>query len=390
MAKPETLEILAQLIAFPTVSRDSNLGLIEWVRDFLRSRGVGSRLSYDAAGTKANLFATIGPNTAGGIVLSGHTDVVPVDGQDWDGNPFSARVADGRLYGRGACDMKGFLAVVLAGVDSICSAPLIRPIHLAFTYDEEVGCKGVRTLLTDLEAAEIRPSACIVGEPTSMQVVTAHKGSRNYRCCVRGKEAHASRTQDGVNAIEHAARLIGHIQDMAEEFAQAPRADSGFDTPYDTLQTSLIGGGLARNIVPRDCEFVFGYRYLPDSDPDRIFRRIDDYATQDLLPRMRGKSSLADICFEKQSDNPGLSSARNAELARFVLGLRGAQGLGLNVSYMTEGGLFQRAGMDVVVCGPGSIEQAHSPNEYVELSQLAQCEYLISELCQRTADYQAN
>lgn len=389
-ATPEMLEILSQLIAFPTVSRDSNLGLIEWVRDYLRSRGVGSRLSYDATGSKANLFATIGPDTGGGIVLSGHTDVVPVDGQDWDSDPFSAKVVDGRLYGRGACDMKGFLAAMLAGVDGLCKASLAQPIHLAFTYDEEVGCKGVRTLLADLQAAQIRPSACIIGEPTSMQVVTAHKGSRNYQCCVRGKEAHASRTQDGVNAIEYAARLIGHIQDMSDEFAQKPRADSGFDTPYDTLQTSLVGGGLARNIVPRDCNFVFGYRYLPDSDPDRIFQSVQDYATQDVLPRMRRKSPLADIQFEKQSDNPPLSSDSNAKLAQFVKRLTGAHSLGSHVSYMTEGGLYQRAGMDVVVCGPGSIEQAHRPNEFVELSQLAQCERFITELCQRAADYPAN
>lgn len=387
---PELLETLSQLIAFPTVSRDSNLGLIEWVRDYLRSRGVGARLSYDATGAKANLFATIGPDIAGGIVLSGHTDVVPVDGQDWEGNPFLAQVRGGRLYGRGACDMKGFLAAVLAGVESLCRAPLVRPIHLAFTYDEEVGCKGVRTLLSDLDAADIRPSACIVGEPTSMQVVTAHKGSRNYRCCVRGKEAHASRTQDGVNAIEYAARLIAHIQDMSEALTRTPKKESGFDTPYDTLQTSLISGGLARNIVPRDCDFVFGYRYLPDSDPDRIFESVRQYANQDVLPRMLRKSPMANIHFEQQSDNPPLRPDCNAELAQFVLRLTGARDPGLNVSYMTEGGLYQNAGIAAVICGPGSIEQAHRPNEFVELSQLAQCERFISELCRRSAEYSAS
>lgn len=385
-----TLDILSALIAFPTVSRDSNLGLIEWVRDSLRRQGIGARLSYDATGAKANLFATIGPDLPGGIVLSGHTDVVPVDGQDWSSDPFQARIAGGRLYGRGACDMKGFLAAVLASVDRLAAADLRRPVHLAFTYDEEVGCKGVRTLLADLQAARIAPAACIVGEPTEMQVVTAHKGSRNYRCCVRGKEAHASRTQDGVNAIEYAARLIGHIQDLADEYAEAPRPDSAFDTPYDTLQTALVTGGLARNIVPRDCEFIFGYRYLPDSDPDRIVGSIQDYARDQVLPRMRRRHAAADILFEKQSDNPALRPGPNAAIARFVMGLSGAGHAGPHVSYMTEGGLYQQAGVASVICGPGSIEQAHRPDEYVELSQLARCETMIAALCEHAAEFQTD
>ena len=252
-----------------------------------------------------------------------------------------------------------------------------------------MGCKGVRTLLADLEAGEIRPAACIVGEPTSMQVVRSHKGSRNYRCCVRGQEAHASRTQDGVNAIQYAARVIGHIQDLSDEFARHPAADSTFETPYDTIQASLVSGGLARNIVPRDCEFVFGYRYLPDSDPDRIFERVRDYGLQQVLPRMREKSPATDIRFENQSDNPALRPDLNAGLAGFALGLDGVQGAGPSVGYMTEGGLYQRAGIAAVICGPGSIVQAHRPNEYVALSQLALCEQFVAGLCERAADYPA-
>ena len=382
-----TLDILSALIAFPTVSRDSNLGLIEWVRDSLRRQGIGARLSYDATGAKANLFATIGPDLPGGIVLSGHTDVVPVDGQDWSSDPFKARIADGRLYGRGACDMKGFLAAVLASVDRLAAADLRRPVHLAFTYDEEVGCKGVRTLLADLQAARIAPAACIVGEPTEMQVVTAHKGSRNYRCCVRGKEAHASRTQDGVNAIEYAARLIGHIQDLADEYAEAPRPDSAFDTPYGTCRPPRHRRAGAQHRAAT--AVIFGYRYLPDSDPTASSPH-QDYARDQVLPRMRRRHAAADILFEKQSDNPALRPGPNAAIARFVMGLSGAGHAGPHVSYMTEGGLYQQAGVASVICGPGSIEQAHRPDEYVELSQLARCETMIAALCEHAAEFQTD
>jgi acetylornithine deacetylase len=383
----EILPLLQKLIAFPTVSRDSNLELIAWIREILQAHGVASELTYDEGRTKANLFATIGPAIPGGVLLSGHTDVVPVDGQSWDTDPFQMHVADGRAYGRGACDMKGFIAVILANVGRLCSAPLRRPVHLAFTYDEEVGCKGVRTLLAGLEQSEIRPNACIVGEPTSMRVVTAHKGSRNYRCCVRGQEAHASRIHEGVNAIQHAARIISRIEDVAEQLQQAARRDSEFDTPYDTLQTALVHGGLARNIVPRDCEFTFGYRYLPDTDPDGIFASVRDYAESQVLPRMKARAPAASIEFEKQSDNPALEAGPNTELAQYVLGLTGQDAVGQAVSYMTEGGLYQRAGIPTVICGPGSIQQAHKPNEYVELEQLALCDEFIRNLSDQAADF---
>lgn len=383
----DILVLLEQLIAFPTVSRDSNLELVAWLQDHLRSYGIDSRLSYDAGGTKANVFATIGPAVPGGVMLSGHTDVVPVDGQDWEGSPFKLRISDGKAYGRGTCDMKGFIAVVLANIGRLCSAPLRRPVHLAFTYDEEVGCKGVRTLLADLERSGVKPNACVVGEPTSMRVVTAHKGSRNYRCCVRGQEAHASRIHEGVNAIQHAARIISRIEDVADRLQGAARPDSAFDTPYDTLQTSLVHGGLARNIVPRDCEFTFGYRYLPDTDPDGIFAQVHDYAMQDVLPRMRRRAPGADIQFDKQSDNPALESGPNEELADYVLRLTRQKSVGQAVSYMTEGGLYQRAGIPAVICGPGSIQQAHKPNEYVELEQLALCDQFIRNLCEQAADF---
>ncbi|WP_226858650.1 acetylornithine deacetylase [Diaphorobacter aerolatus] len=325
LPRQETLEILRRLISFPTVSRDSNLDLIEWTQSHLIQHGFATRLSYDDTRRKANLFASIGPEVEGGMLLSGHTDVVPVDGQDWRTDPFKVEIVDGRLYGRGACDMKGFIASVLSSVGVIDASRLRRPLHLAFTYDEEVGCKGVRTLLADLAAAGIRPSACIVGEPTEMQIVRAHKGSRNYRCCVRGKEAHASRTNEGVNAIQHAARVIGFIDEMSEQMMRSPEPDSSFETPFDTLQVSLIEGGLARNIVPRDCEFTFGYRYLPRSDPDRIFEKISQFGASDVLPRMLRNAPDASLRFEKLSDNPALSPSANAELARVAMELEGAR-----------------------------------------------------------------
>lgn len=383
--RQETLDILQRLISFPTVSRNSNLDLIDWIRSYLRGRGFVTRLSYDETSTKANLFATIGPQKEGGLLLSGHTDVVPVDGQDWHVDPFKATISEGRVYGRGACDMKGFIASVLSRVTAIDPARLDQPVHLAFTYDEEVGCKGVRTLLADLKAVGIQPSACIVGEPTDMRIVRAHKGSRNYRCCVRGKEAHASRTHEGVNAIQHAARVIGFIDMLSEQMSESPEAQSLFETPFDTLQTSLVQGGLARNIVPRDCEFTFGYRYLPRTDPDGIFEQIRDFGVREVLPRMQRAAADADIRFDKLSDNPALSPSMNGELARFALELNGAQGAGLGVSYMTEGGIYQQSGIPTIICGPGSISQAHKPDEFVELSQLAHCERFIESLWERQA-----
>lgn len=383
----KSLEILSTLIAFPTVSRDSNLGMIEWIRDHLRAHGIAARLSYDGSGAKANLFATLGPGTSGGIILSGHTDVVPVDGQDWDTDPFKATLVHQRLYGRGACDMKGFLAAILANLDTLLNAPRPRPIHLAFTYDEEVGCLGVKTLLSDLKAAGIAPSVCVVGEPTDMRVVRSHKGSRNYRCCVRGVEAHASQTQNGVNAIQYAAQIIHHIHQFSEQLASDPDPDCGFETPYSTIQTSLIHGGLARNIVPRDCEFTFGYRYLPGDDPDAMYGHVEQFSTQKVLPAMRARSESTDISFEKLSDNPALRPHANGLLTRFIGGLAGVEGEGGGVSYMTEGGLYQQAGIAAVICGPGSIAQAHKPNEYLELSQLAQCETFVKALSEKAQQY---
>jgi acetylornithine deacetylase len=380
--KPETFALIERLIGFDTTSRGSNLGLIEWVRDCLKGYGIESRLTYDATGKKANLFATVQQGAKPGIVLSGHTDVVPVDGQNWASDPFKATLKDDRIYGRGACDMKSYLAVILAMAPRFAAANLKAPIHFALSYDEEVGCIGARGLLEDLARNNIRPAGAIIGEPTGMQPVIAHKGKRAYQCCVRGKEAHSALTPQGVNAIEYAARIISYIRHMAERMRACEPRDYGFDVPFTTLQTGVIAGGTAGNIVPRECVFQFEFRYLPGADPDALEREIKDYAERVILPEMQRSDPDTGISIDTKSDNPGLSTSETDEITRL------AQALSRNpstakVAYLTEGGLFQRAGIPAIICGPGSIAQAHKPDEYVTLAQVALCESFMERLLEQ-------
>ena len=373
---------LDRLVGFDTTSRGSNLGLIEWVRDYLNALGVESRLTYDAAGNKANLFATVQKGDKPGIVLSGHTDVVPVDGQNWTSDPFRATLKSDKLYGRGSCDMKSYLAVILAMAPRFAAAALKAPIHFSLSYDEEVGCIGARGLLEDLARNGIRPAGAIIGEPTNMQPVIAHKGKRSYQCCVRGKEAHSALTPQGVNAIEYAARIITYIRHIAERMRDCEPRDYGFDVPFTTLQTGVISGGTAGNIVPRECNFQFEFRYLPGSDPDALEREIKDYAERVILPEMQRTDPATGISFETRAEIPGLNTAEAAQVTQL------AQALSRNkstskVAYATEGGLFQQAGIPAIICGPGSIEQAHKPDEYVTLAQVALCESFMERLLQQ-------
>ena len=377
--KAETWELIRTLVAFDTTSRGSNLGLIEWVRDWLRARGVDSRLTYDATEAKANLFATIGGGTKPGIVLSGHTDVVPVDGQPWDTDPFEATIRDDRIYGRGACDMKSFIAAALAATPRFQSAALKAPVHFALSYDEEVGCIGVRNLLADLARNGIAPGGCIVGEPTGMQPVIAHKGKRAYKCCFHGREAHSALTPQGVNAIEFAARLVVHVRGIADRMRAGGPRDDGFDVPFTTLQTGVIRGGTAGNIVPRECELHFEFRYLPGTDPDALEREIKGYAEHVLLPEMRAVDPATAITFETKAEIPGLDMAEQDRLTELAKALSRNASVS-KVAYATEGGLFQRAGIPAIICGPGSIEQAHKPNEFIALEQVALCESFIERL----------
>ena len=381
--KSETWDLIQRLVGFDTTSRDSNLGLIEWVRDWLKCQGVESRLTYDPSGAKANLFATIQKGTRAGIVLSGHTDVVPVDGQPWDTDPFKATIKDDRIYGRGSADMKSYIAAALAMTPRFLAADLKSPVHFALSYDEEIGCLGVRGLIEDLARAGIKPAGCIIGEPTSMQPVVAHKGKRAYKCCFRGREAHSALTPQGVNAIEYAARLVVYIRHMAERMRDCETRDNGFDVPFTTLQTGVIRGGTAANIVPRDCEVHFEFRYLPGIDPEALEREIKSYAERVLLPEMRSVDPATFIAFETKAEIPGLDpSVERAEQDR-VTSL--AQALARNqaiakVAYATEAGLFQRAGIPSIICGPGSIGEAHKPNEFITLEQVALCESFMERL----------
>lgn len=378
MPSTEALNMIERLIAYPTVSRDSNLGLIEWTRDYLGAMGVKSRLTYDATGKKANLFATLGEGKRPGIVLSGHTDVVPVDGQAWDTDPFTATIKEGRLYGRGSADMKGYIGTVLALAPKFLEADMDSALHFALSYDEEIGCVGVRGLIRDLEEIGLKPAGCIVGEPTSMQPIIAHKGTHRFRCCVRGREAHSSYTTLGVNAVEYAARIIVYIRQMADRMAQLETRNYGFTVPYTTMQTGLIRGGLASNIVPKDCEFQFEARTLPGVEAEKLYQEVQDFAAT-LVPEMRRVEPDAAIDFEWLAAAPGLAMEESDAIVRLAASLSRNKPNGA-VSYGTEAGLFQRAGIPTVVCGPGSIEEAHRPNEYVSLQQLAQCEAFLLRL----------
>jgi acetylornithine deacetylase len=381
-ASATTIAWTEKLISFDTTSRLPNLGLIETVRDYLRSAGLDATLTYDETGQWANLFATVPAHdgtTHGGIVLSGHTDVVPVDGQQWDSDPFVARIDDGKLYGRGSCDMKGFIGTALALLPQMQSAKLAKPIHFALSFDEEVGCAGAPLLLADLQKRGLRPEGCIVGEPTSMRPIVAHKGINAYRCCVRGHAAHSSLTPQGLNAIEYAARLICHIRDVAQRYRSHGPFDTLYDVPFTTAQTSTITGGNAINTVPAHCEFQFEFRNLPTMDPQAILAQIETYARDTLLPQMRREHPDAAIEISEIAAAPGLDASEQAAITQLVRALTADQAK-RKVAYGTEAGLFQRAGIPTVVCGPGNIEQAHKPNEFVSLEQLGASESFIRKL----------
>lgn len=379
MPRPETVEMIEKLVQFDTTSRNSNLQLIEFIEGHLGGLGVRSELVYDNDRRKANLFATLGAQDRGGIVLSGHTDVVPVDGQNWDSDPYHVLHKDGRLFGRGTSDMKSFIAVCLVYASKVLECNLQIPIHFAFSYDEEVGCIGVRGLLDELARRPIRPTACIVGEPTNMKVVRAHKGQFRQHCFVRGLECHSGLPHRGVNAIEAAAETIAYLKRLARRFRDQGPFDEGYDPPYTTVHTGTIHGGTALNIVPKQCEFEFEFRYLPQEDPRVLARKVREYVEQKLLPEMQAVSPEAGFTWTELSEILSLDGATNSEIVRLAKLAAGVQDTG-KVSYGTEAGLFAQAGIPTVVCGPGNIEQAHKPNEYISLAQVACCETFVENL----------
>ena len=382
-----TREWLDTLVSHDTTSRNSNMSLIEEVRDGLATQGIKAELFRSPEGNKANLFATLPArdgSTQGGIVLSGHTDVVPVDGQQWDTNPFAVTERDGRLYARGSCDMKGFIAAGLALVPDFMGMQRNKPIHFALSYDEEVGCAGAPFMLDELKLRGVKFDGCVVGEPTSMQVVVAHKGINVYRCRVHGKAAHSSLTPKGSNAIEYAARLICRIRDIADHFKEHGPYDEFFDVPFTTMTTNQIQGGIAVNTIPELCEFVYEFRNLPGMSSDGIQAQVDAYVKNELLPRMQREFADARIDVVKGASAPAFEATEDAAITQLVRALTADQDK-RKVGYATEAGLFQNIGIPTVVCGPGSIEQAHKPNEYVDIAQLQACERFLRKIGQSLA-----
>lgn len=374
-----TQEILSKLVSFDTVSARSNLPLIDWVEAYLKSHGLAPFKVFDETGEKANLFVTIGPQDQPGYILSGHTDVVPVDGQDWTQDPFTLTERDGKLFGRGACDMKGFLACCLAKVPEMVEAPLKKPLHIAFSHDEEVGCIGVRALLQELKDKGVPAEACFVGEPTDMQVVLAHKSKASYRVEFTGLSCHSSLAPHGVNAVHYAARFVTKIEEMARALADGPRDDL-FDLPFSTAHTGVLRGGTALNIVPDHCELMFEFRVLPRESLAACVEEIKRYAMEELLPEMRQTHPEANIEFIPYSEIPGLDTAEDAPVTSLAKRLAGRNDIA-KVAYGTEGGLFQTMlGVPTVVVGPGSIEQAHKPDEFVRISELEKCGRFLDQL----------
>jgi acetylornithine deacetylase len=380
---PRSLELAQALVRMNTISANSNLQLIELAQAHLAALGVKSRITYNAERTKANLFATLGEGKPAGVIVSGHTDTVPWDGQDWSVDPLSATVRDGRLYGRGSADMKSFIAVALANAHRFLESEAPFAVHFAFSYEEEIGCFGVKELIADMRDAGIKPLACIVGEPTSMVPAIAHKGVYRYKCCVRGKEAHSSLTPKSVNAIEMAARVIGKVRDMAEGFERDEPRYEGFDVPFSTASVGQFHGGIADNVVPRDAEFRYEFRDLPTADAKRMQQEVLAYAGS-LEPAMKKVAPDAGFSFDTICEIPSFLGSANDAITRLAQRLAGEERTTL-VAFGTEAGLFKNAGIPTVVCGPGSIEQAHQPDEYVSLDQLARCELFMHRLASSPA-----
>lgn len=381
----EALAMIDRLIAFPTVSRDSNLGLIEFARDHLAALGLKPRLVYDSSGRKANLFCSLADEPervkTAGIVLSGHTDTVPIEGQEWSSDPFRADHRDGRIHGRGTADMKGFIAIALAWAPKFLAAQQTMPVHLSLTFDEETTFIGVNTLVADLADAGIRPAGCIIGEPTDMQAIVAHKGKRDFCCKLRGREAHSALAPTAVNAIEYAAQLIAFIRAQADRIAREEPKDPRFAIPHSTLQTGVIHGGIAVNVVPKDCQFEFEMRNIPATPHDAMTQPILDYARNELLPQMKKVAPEADIAIRMGMDLPAFGIDPGAPVVKWAMDLARTAHKGTGaVSFATEASVFQRIGIPTVVMGPGSIDQAHKPDEFITYEQVAACEAFFARL----------
>jgi acetylornithine deacetylase len=376
----DTLDLLARLVAFDTTSRNSNLPLVEWLCAFLAERDVPFELFPSEDRRKASVFATIGPVDRAGYVLSGHTDVVPVDGQAWSSDPFRLRIADGKAYGRGTCDMKGFLACMLAMAPAMTEARLKRPIHLAFSYDEEVGCTGVRPMLHEIAPRQVKPLAAFIGEPSSMRVIIGHKGGQRCHARVRGRAAHSSLAPHGVNAVEWGARLVARIRDMADDLAANGARDALYDVPHTTMHVGIFRGGTSPNIVPHEAEISFECRALGGENAESYIGEAIRYAREELEPKMRAIDPSSGFDFAYAPGIPALDTPPDHEAVTLAKRLAGRNSHA-KVAYGTEAGLFETiAGIPSVVVGPGDIEQAHKPDEWIAIGELEACNAFIERL----------
>lgn len=377
-------DILARLVAFDTTSRNSNLELIEYARDYLARHGIVARVSLDPTGRKANLHALVGPAVAGGIALSGHVDTVPVDGQAWTGDPFTLREAEGRLIARGAADMKGFVACMLAAVPRLQAQKLAKPMHLFVTHDEETTMEGARRMVAELDAAP-RPACCVVGEPTLLQPVLAHKGKLSLRVMVRGKPGHSSEPGKGVNAVQAAAEAVAWVAAQARARAKTGPFDARFDPPYTTIHVGTIAGGTILNIIPEHAEFTMEWRNIPGDDVHAELALLRAHVAAAIEPAMKDVDPSAGFTYEVIDAIPGLALPERDKLVAMVQQASGSNSVGA-VSYGTEGGLYEQASIPTIVCGPGAIAQAHQPDEWIAVSQLLACDAFIDRLAERLCE----
>jgi acetylornithine deacetylase len=375
------MELLARLVSFDTTSRNSNLPLIEFVRAYLDGFGVPYRETRDAAGRRANLHVTLGPAGPRGLALSGHVDTVPVDGQAWRSDPFTLRADEGRLYARGACDMKGFVASMLAAIPDLAAMPLTRPLHLFITFDEEVSMEGARVLIADLARTGTAPAMCVVGEPSLMQPIVAHKGRLAAQAVVHGRAGHSADPARGVNAVHAMAQAIAWLAADARRRAEAGPFAEGFSPPYTTSQVGTVAGGTILNIIPERATFTFEWRTIPGDDARAELERLRAFVAAEIEPGMRAVDPNSGFVFEVNDWVPGMSLPPDHDLAALVRHAAGSNSSG-HVSYATEGGLYQEGGIPTIVCGPGSIEQAHAPDEWIAADQLDACDAFIRRLAQ--------
>jgi acetylornithine deacetylase len=377
-----TTDILQRLVGFDTTSRNSNLTLIGFVRDYLDGHGVPYRVSSNPDGNKSNIHAIIGPQAAGGLALSGHVDTVPVDGQAWSADPFTMRKQDGRLYARGACDMKGFVAACLAAVPDFKSMNLARPLHLFISYDEEVGCHGAVRLIQDMKDSGLRPSLCVVGEPSSMKPILAHKGKLNLIVTVKGKPGHSSEPGKGVNAVYAAARAIAWCEDEAQRLAAEGPFEDGFNPNHTTIHVGTVKGGSILNIIPEHAEYTMEWRFIPGDDPRAHMRRMQSWIATNIEPAMKAVDPACGFSYEIDLEMPGMGLPADHELATIVKQVAGSNSAG-KVAYGTEGGFYEEAGIPTIICGPGDIAQAHQPDEWIAEQQLSLCDDFVRRMAKR-------